>query len=270
MIEQLKEISDALASMLQVLGVLVPTYLVALGLARRAGKQAAFKKKQEAWGGEDPFSLKLILEEPQNTPPWKDPAVLSGGFLGLVTVLFWASFVLVGLLVPIWFPSLPTSSQPISDRLAQLVYLPNLLIGANMAVRSLIVRGENSLLLAFGAITCAMLATGILFFVALSTHQIVLQLIIFFVLSIVMSYRGGVAEGGFFSLRPAFVRYPVVEVVLTNGERLGLMRLYQTTATDYRFIRDDEVELILPSQQIAEIRYFPPSYLEENHKPENG
>jgi hypothetical protein len=269
MIGQFKEISDALASALKVFSILIPAYIVALGLARRAGKQLASKRRIRKWKAQGLPRIRLFWNTPQTIPAWKDPAVLSGGLTGLVTILFWMSFVLIGLLIPIFLPNITDPNLTVPELVARLIFFPNLMIGLNIAIRAWISRSGTPTFLSIAAFTCFLLSTGAIIWVNDSQREIIIQLLIFLVLSFIMSFNGGMSEGLFEFSSPDLFAYPMVEVVLKNDKTMNLVRLYQTTPTDYRFIRDDGVELILPSQQIAEIRYHPTAYLEKSEENNN-
>lgn len=258
--ENLKQIVEGISSFMGAIGVLLFGYILLMGLSRKAGKTTWSKRERERRISQGKPNINLISGDSKTELPWKDQSLIQGGFNALLFVGILLSYVVAMLL---WEVSQDNDGIA-PDEMVQLVGILMawpVFMGAFFTIMITILAVLVHKLPAkpFYPLFVVNLIIAISSFLILrieSSHLALgLQTILFLVVSCLISYGQGISDG--IMDADLETRFPLVSVVTVQGNTMEHLRLYEKTDTDYRFIGDDGVDLIIPGTHIAQIKHVP-------------
>jgi hypothetical protein len=273
--DTLKALSDAITSILGVLGIFLFGYLLLMGAFHRLGKKKWGDWERERRKSMAKPNIELYSKSSTTELPWKDPSLMQGGLTALAIIAILSMYVVLMLLFGAF-----TGDRTSIGSIAILLGFPIAVVG--MFYIPLIIRAYISLhelswkpFRAFVIINfvCGILTFLVIFLVRSEQLVIYSQIGLLLVVSNSLSYVFGISDG--FKDADIETRFPIVDVVLTEGGRFSHLRLYETTDIDYRFIGEDGSEYIIPNDRIVTIVYVPKEQnsnttllLNETSKPE--
>ncbi len=252
MLSELKGISEAIQSMIALIGTIGFIYVVLMGLSFKKGRKAGLAASKAMAGAERP-DLKFLSMERDSSVFWKDEALIQGGMVALGTI-----FVLLMYIVFMLLMQTPPKEKVVFSVAALLGY-PNSMIGF-LALQTLIIRAmkEKSWDRIKGSWWLIPMILGIAvgtFWVAIAGTNPVKILIIQIGLLVSQSNIWAYILGIFKGEQDAKPDFPLVRINLASGGTIEGLRFHRGTEQDYRFFNVEGEERIIPCGQIGSIEY---------------
>lgn len=253
MLAELKSISEAIQSLITLIGTVGFIYILLMGLSFRKGRNAWLagdKARRAKANGPD---LKYLSKEKETPLFWKDEALIQGGMVALGTILVLLMYIVFMLLI------LPTPKDQVVPRIAALFSYPNSMIGY-LTFQVLLTRAVKekswdpikeswwllSITLGVAIGTFWLISTG-----SNPVKTLIIQIILLGLQSTLLAYLFGMFKGQ----QEADPAFPTVRIFLSGGGVVEGLRFHRGTDLDYRFFNAEGEERIIPCGQIGSIEY---------------
>ena len=244
----LNDAADAAEHVLKLLGAMGFAYVLATGLAYRAGTRRgqALAERQRLVEGKP--NLKPFPEESEDKLFWKDTALMQGGINGIFIMAILASYVVF--MLAIFRP--PAAMLPKSISL--LMIYPNVMTGFFAALWGLsLLRLKVIPIYLLIVLTIAAAVLSCVVATSSSTvSALTIQLLLCAVQSAVLSYFVGIGRGN--TLANLEARYPLVAVTTTDGHTRADLRALKIGTNDCRFMETDGSISLIPKAKVASVR----------------
>ncbi len=256
MLEKVKFLSETVAPVLKILGVLFVGYVILMGYAHRRGRLTWVSKENQRRSSQGRPTINLLSRNPMVDVPWKDPSLIQGGLTAIFAVIILLSYVVMGLLSEMLF-SQKLVMGDLLDLLLFLMVWPVSMGGFLIGVMIWQHRHRNAIRSLWGLIVIALVgfisSFAVPFVFEPPETALIVEIALLVILSFLLSYLIGMNQG----ITEADIekQFPLVEVLTTQNETISQVRLYEKTDTDYRLIGEDGVNHIIPSVNIREIRH---------------
>jgi hypothetical protein len=241
--------ADAVEHLLKLLGAIGFAYVLTTGLAYRAGTRRGQNIAENLRAAEGKPNLKPFPDDGNDTPFWKDNALLQGGIKGIFIMAILFSYVVI--MLAVFRP--PASVLPMS--LSLLMIYPNMMAGffvfaMGLSLRKLKVGVIYALILL--SIVAAVLSLVIIVKAIGAIEALTIQLLLCVFQSAVIAYFMGIFRGSIQANLEK--RFPLVAVTTTDGHTRSDLRVMKIGASDCRFMEPDGSASLIPKSKNNSVR----------------
>jgi len=242
--------ADVVEHMLKLGGALGFAYVLATGLAYRAGSRRgkSIGEYQRLLAGKP--NLKPFPEDSSETPFWKDNALLQGGINGILVMAVLFSYVVIMLAI------FPPSAATLPKAIVPLMVYPNAMAAFFACFWTFAMRRLKIVPMYF--LAALSLLGGVLTLVFLLKQganpnaALTKQILLAIVQTVILSYFVALGKGG--ELADLESRYPLVTVTTSDGHTRNGLRIIKVSPSDCRFMEADGSVSLIPKSKIASVR----------------
>jgi len=259
-------ILEIVERLLKISGIVALAYIIVMGVISRAGTKYGTRLAQRKRERDGKPVIRELLRSESRVAFWKDEALIGAGVKVALIILIAFSSTVLGAI------SFPSKNLPRPALIWNLFLFSNLgmmfqIITPLPSIAPIKRRSDPRLFgVAGGAVIClvATLLIPIVLFEVVSPAEewpvkdLLVYLTPIFVLhSFLIAYHKGIEVG----IKEADIekRLPIVEVDTAGGETISGLRMKSVSQAEYRFIRQDGAECLIPSAQVCMIRAVEPA-----------